>query len=230
VRFISEHKDRVDGGLRWGVEPICAVLREQGCPIAPSTYYEAAARPVSRRQQRDELLKAEVARCHAENLGVYGAWKVWLQLNREHIPVARCTVARLMRDLGLAGVRRGKRIRTTIPEPAAARAPDLVRRRFSPPAPDRLWVADFTYVPTWAGMVYVAFVIDAYSRRIPGWRAATSMRTAADARLAIAAASAPSSPPAARAQAVVGPRSEPGNQAHEAGENRSGEGQRADLE
>ena len=98
---------------------------------------------------------------HAENLGVYGARKVWLQLNREHIPVARCTVARLMRDLGLAGVRRGKRIRTTIAEPAAARAPDLVRRRFSPPAPDRLWVADFTYVPTWAGMVYVAFVIDA---------------------------------------------------------------------
>ena len=91
--------------------------------------------------------------------------------------MARCTVARLMRELGLAGVRRGKRIRTTIPEPAAARAPDLVRRRFSPPAPDRLWVADFTYVPTWAGMVYVAFVIDAYSRRILGWRAATSMKT-----------------------------------------------------
>jgi putative transposase len=178
VRFIAEHKDRAEGGLRWGVEPICAVLREQGCPIAPSTYYDAAARPSSRRQQRDELLTAEISRVHAENQGVYGARKVWLQLNREHIPVARCTVARLMRDLGLAGVRRGKRIRTTIPGPASARAPDLVRRRFSPPAPDRLWVADFTYVPTWAGRVYVAFVLDAYSRRILGWRAATSMKTA----------------------------------------------------
>ena len=178
MRFIAEHKDRAEGGLRWGVEPICAVLREQGCPIAPSTCYDAAARPRSRSQLRDDILREHITRVHAENLGVYGARKVWLQLNRGHIPVARCTVARLMRDLGLAGVRRGKRIRTTIAEPAAARAPDLVRRRFSPPAPDRLWVADFTYVPTWAGMVYVAFVIDAYSRRILGWRAATSMKTA----------------------------------------------------
>jgi putative transposase len=178
VRFIAEHKDRADGGLRWGVEPICAVLREQGCPIAPSTYYDAAARPRSRSQLRDEVLREHITRVHAENLGVYGARKVWLALNREGIPVARCTVARLMRDLGLAGVRRGKRIRTTIPDPAAARAPDLVRRRFSPAAPDRLWVADFTYVPTWAGTVYVAFVIDAYSRRILGWRAALSMKTA----------------------------------------------------
>jgi putative transposase len=178
VRFIAEHKDRADGGLRWGVEPICVVLREQGCPIAPSTYYDAAKRPCSRRQQRDELLKTAIMRVHAANLGVYGARKVWLALNREGIPVARCTVARLMRELGLAGMRRGKRVRTTIPQPAAVRPGDLVRRRFSPPAPDRLWVADFTYVPTWAGMVYVAFVIDAYSRRILGWRAATSMQTA----------------------------------------------------
>jgi putative transposase len=178
VRFIAEHKDRAEGGLRWGVEPICVVLREQGCPIAPSTYYDAAGRAPSARVRRDELLKAAVARVHAENLGVYGARKVWLQLNREHIPVARCAVARLMRDLELTGVRRGRQVRTTIPAPAAARPGDLVRRRFSPPAPDRLWVADFTYVPTWAGMVYVAFVIDAYSRRILGWRAATTMRTA----------------------------------------------------
>ncbi len=178
MRFIAEHKDRTEGGLRWGVEPICVVLREQGCPIAPSTYYDAAKRPCSRRQQRDEVLKAAITRVHAENLGVYGARKVWLALNREGTAVARCTVARLMRELGLAGVRRGRRVRTTIPAPAAARPGDLVRRWFSPPAPDRLWVADFTYVPTWAGMVYVAFVIDAYSRRIPGWRAATSMRTA----------------------------------------------------
>jgi putative transposase len=158
--------------------PICAVLREQDCKIAPSTYYDDAGRVPSPRARRDDLLKAAVTRVHAENLGVYGARTVWLQLNREHIPVARCTVARLMRDLGLAGVRRGKKVRTTIPAPAAARPGDLVRRRFSPPVPDRLWVADFTYVPTWAGMVYVAFVIDAYSRRILGWRAATTMKTA----------------------------------------------------
>jgi putative transposase len=115
---------------------------------------------------------------HAENFGVYGARKVWLALNREGIAVARCTVERLMRELSLAGARRGRRVRTTRPDKAAVRPADLVRRRFSPACPDRLWVADFTYVPTWAGMVYVAFVIDAYSRRILGWRAATSMRTA----------------------------------------------------
>ena len=101
----------------------------------------------------------------------------WLVLNREGIPVARCTVERLMAELGLAGVRRGRRVRTTHANAAAARAQDLVQRRFNPPAPDRTWVADFTYVPTWSGMVYVAFVIDAYSRRILGWRAATTMRT-----------------------------------------------------
>ncbi len=177
MRFIRGHKDRADGGLRWGVEPICAVLSEHGCRIAPSTYYDAAARRPSRRDLRDAQLKAAIARVHEQNYGVYGARKVWLALNREGTPVARCTVTRLMRELGLAGARRGRTVRTTIPGPAAARPADLVRRRFSPPAPDRLWVADFTYVPTWAGMVYVAFVIDAYSRRILGWRAATSMRT-----------------------------------------------------
>ena len=178
MRFISEHKGRAEGGLRWGVESICAVLREQGCPIAPSTYYDAVGRGPSPRARRDELLKPAIARVHEENYAVYGARKVWLQLNREGTAVARCTVARLMRELGLRGARRGKRVRTTIPYPAAARPADLVGRQFSPPAPDRLWVADFTYVPTWAGMVYVAFVIDAYSRRILGWRAATSMKTA----------------------------------------------------
>jgi putative transposase len=176
--FISEHKDRTDGGLRWGVEPICAVLREQGCQIAPSTYYDAAGRAPSARARRDEQMKAGIARVHAENYGVYGARKVWLALNREGTPVARCTVARLMRELGLRGARRGKKVRTTIADPAAARPGDLVQRQFSPPAPDRLWVAGYTYVPTWSGMVYVAFVIDAYSRRILGWRAATTMRTA----------------------------------------------------
>jgi putative transposase len=179
VRFIDEHQARRIGvaGLRWGVEPICAVLSEHGCPIAPSTYYGAKGRPPSARAARDEQLKAAIARVHQDNYGVYGARKVWLALNREGVPVARCTVERLMRQLGLTGARRGKRRRTTVADPAAARPADLVGRRFSPPAPDRLWVADFTYVPTWSGMVYVAFVIDAYSRQILGWRAATTMRT-----------------------------------------------------
>jgi len=135
-------------------------------------------RPLSARAVRDEQLRAAITGVHAGNYGVRGARKVWLQLNREGIAVARCTVERLMRELGLAGARRGKKIRTTVPGPAAARPADLVQRQFTRPAPDRLWVADFTYVPAWTGMVYVAFVIDAYSRRILGWRAATSMRTA----------------------------------------------------
>jgi putative transposase len=178
VRFIAEHADRSDGRLRWGVESICAVLTEHGSPIAPSTYYDARRRPPSRRALRDEDLKAAIARVHEANYGVYGPRKVWLALNREGSPVARCTVERLMRDMQLTGVRRGRRVVTTRPDAAAARPADLVQRRFRPAAPNRLWVADFTYVPTWSGMVYVAFVIDAYARRILGWRAATSMRTA----------------------------------------------------
>jgi putative transposase len=177
VRFIAEHADRTDGGLRWGVESICRVLGEHGAAIAPSTYYEAATRPPSRRALRDEDLRVEIARVHAANYGVYGPRKVWLALNREGIPVARCTVERLMREMGLAGARRGKRITTTRPAARAARPADLVQRRFQPAAPNRLWVADFTYVSAWSGMAYVAFVIDAYARRILGWRAATSMRT-----------------------------------------------------
>jgi putative transposase len=161
----------------FGIEPICRVLSEHGCPIAPSTYYDTASRPPSARAVRDEQLKAAITKVYQDNYGVYGARKVWLALNRSGTPVARCTVERLMRELGLAGARRGKTKRTTVADPAAARPADLVQRRFSPPAPDRLWVADFTYVPTWAGMVYVAFVIDAYSRQILGWRAATSMKT-----------------------------------------------------
>jgi putative transposase len=172
VRFISEHKSR------FGVEPICRVLTGHGLKIAPSSYYDAARRAPSARMVRDERLKAAISRIHQDNFGVYGARKVWLALNREGIPVARCTVERLMRDLGLAGARRGKRVRTTVPAAAAARPADLVRRQFSPATPDRLWVADFTYVPAWTGVVYVAFVIDAYSRRILGWRAARSMKTA----------------------------------------------------
>jgi putative transposase len=119
----------------------------------------------------------EIRRVHAANYSVYGARKVWLQLNREGIGVARCTVERLMRADGLAGAVRGKVKRTTIPDPAAERARDLVNRDFAPPAPDRLWVADITYVSTWSGWVYVAFVVDAFARRILGWRCGASMST-----------------------------------------------------
>jgi hypothetical protein len=126
---------------------------------------------------RDEQLRAQVARVHQVNYGVYGARKVWLQLNRENIPIAHCTVRRLMREQGLAGAHRGKRKRTTVADPQALRVQDVVNRRFDPAAPNTLWVADFIYVSTWSCWVYVAFVIDAYSRRIVGWRTATSMNT-----------------------------------------------------
>jgi putative transposase len=146
-------------------------------PIAPSTFYDQVHREPSRRQSRDEVLKREIARVHAANYGVYGARKVWLGLNREGIPVARCTVERLMAELGLAGATRGKARLTTIADPTAARPADLVSRRFGPPAPNRLWVADLTYVSTWSGFAYVAFVTDAYARRILGWRVAATMAT-----------------------------------------------------
>jgi putative transposase len=179
VRFIDEHKGhRVGDGLRWGVESMCAVLSEHGATIAPSSYYDARARLASARDRRDEQLKEQIAQVYRNNYGVYGARKVWLELNRQGIPVARCTVERLMGQLGLRGARRGRTVRTTRSDPAAARPPDLVHRNFAPRAPNQLWVADFSYVSTWSGMVYVAFVIDAYARRILGWRVATSMTTA----------------------------------------------------
>lgn len=180
MAFITEHADRRTAEeLRWGVEPICRVLSEHGVPIAPSTYYDAikTARRVTATDLREEKLMLAIARVHHHNYGVYGARKVWLALNREGIRVARCTVERLMKVLGLQGARRGRRVRTTRSDPAATRPVDLVQRNFNPSSPDALWVADFTYVPTWSGMVYVAFVIDAFSRRILGWRAATTMRT-----------------------------------------------------
>jgi putative transposase len=181
VEFIREHADRrqpeADGGLRWGVEPICAVLTEHGLKIAPSTYYEHLTRTATARQQRDAYLSEQIRRVHRDNFSVYGARKVWLALNREGIAVARCTVERLMRAAGLVGARRGKVKKTTIADPDAQRAADLVGRRFAPTAPDRLWVADITYVSTWSGWVYVAFVTDAYARRILGWRCGTTMST-----------------------------------------------------
>jgi putative transposase len=146
-------------------------------PIAPSTYYDKVNREPCRRQLRDEELTTHIQRIHAANYGVYGARKVWLALNREGIPVARCTVERLMMQLGLTGAVRGKTKRTTIADPAAVRPADLVQRQFAPPAPNRLWVADLTYVSTWSGFAYVAFVIDAYARRILGWRVAATTAT-----------------------------------------------------
>ena len=146
-------------------------------PIAPSTYYDNIGRQPSTREIRDEALKPEIARIHAANYGVYGARKVWLALRREGTDVARCTIERLMADLGLTGAVRGTVKKTTIPDPAGSRSPDLVGRQFGPPAPNRLWVADLTYVSTWSGWVYVAFVVDAYARRILGWRVATTMST-----------------------------------------------------
>ena len=163
--------------MRWGVEPICTQLTALGVPIAPSTYYDQLNREPSRRQARDEELKAQIKRIHAANYGVYGARKVWLALNREGIGVARCTVERLMAELGLTGAIRGKARRTTIADPAAVHPADLVQRQFGPPAPNRLWVADLTYVSTWSGFAYVAFVVDAYARRILGWRVASTMAT-----------------------------------------------------
>jgi transposase InsO family protein len=171
VAYIDQHKDR------FGVEPICDVL-----PIAPSTYYEQKGRerePDRRppRAKRDETLKAEIRRVWDENFRVYGAHKVWKQLNREEVQVARCTVERLMRELGLRGVVRGRRVKTTIPDELADRRQDRVNRTFTVSRPNALWVADLTYVATWRGLVYTAFVIDAFARRIVGWRVSSSLRS-----------------------------------------------------
>jgi putative transposase len=162
--FIDEHRGE------YGVEPICRVL-----PIASSTYHERVAQRrdpsrLSPRAQRDEALKPEVWRVFDANFKVYGVRKVWRQMQREGFDIARCTVERLMRDLGLQGVIRGKPVKTTISDKAAPCPLDQVNRQFHAPAPNRLWVSDFTYVATWAGFVYVAFVIDVYARYIVGWR------------------------------------------------------------
>lgn len=171
VQFIDDHR------ATFGVEPICAVL-----PIAPSTYHrhqQQRADPTrrSRRAQRDDVLRLEIQRVWDANQQVYGPRKVWKQLRRERIEVARCTVARLMRAMGLAGVVRGRAWTTTTQASAAGRPVDLVDRDFVATRPNQLWVADFTYVATWHGFVYVAFVVDVFARRIVGWRVSTSMRT-----------------------------------------------------
>jgi len=171
MAFVDEHRGE------YGVEPICRELR-----IAPSTYYEARARKrdpgrVPARTRRDEVLKQEIQRVHGENHDVYGAEKIWRELGRQGVRTARCTVERLMRDLGLRGTVRGQTIRTTVADETDLRPMDLVDRDFSASRPNQLWVSDFTYVATWRGFVYVAFVVDVFSRRIVGWRVSTSLRT-----------------------------------------------------
>jgi putative transposase len=166
VAFIDTNRHR------WGVEPICRVLQ-----FAPSTYYAARSRPSSARAVRDDELRGEIGRVFEENYCAYGADKVWTQLNREGIGVARCTVERLMRQMGLRGTTRGRTWTRTTVAGSEDRPRDLVDRQFRAPAPNRLWVADLTYVKTHAGWVYVAFVIDVYSRFVVGWQASTSLRT-----------------------------------------------------
>ena len=165
MKFINTFRDR------WGVEPICDTLQ-----VAPSTYYAALSRPASARQVRDRELKVEIARAHKENFDVYGTEKVWKQLRREGVEVGRDRVGRLMAELELVGAVRGKTWRTTIPSAVASRPADLVERDFSATAPNRLWVADLTYVSTWPGVVYTALVTDVFSRYIVGWKVSTTLR------------------------------------------------------
>ncbi len=171
VSFIDENRES------YGVEPICDVL-----PIAPSTYYghkgwERNPESRSPRARRDEQLHVEIRRVWDQNFQLYGVRKVWKQLNREGSSVARCTVARLMGDMGLRGAVRGRRFKTTVADEVADRPLDLVERDFRATRPNELWVSDLTYVATWRGFVYVAFVIDVFSRRIVGWRVSSSLRS-----------------------------------------------------
>ncbi|MHB2024629.1 MAG: IS3 family transposase [Mycobacteriales bacterium] len=174
VNFIDAHRDR------FGVEPICRVLTEHQVKIAPATYYAFKTRPPSARSVADTELLVHIERIYQHpriGRGVYGARKVWHQLRREDICAARCTVERLMRRAGLRGVRRGRQFITTRRDTAAARPPDLVNRIFHAERPNALWVVDITYVATWSGMAFTAFVSDVFSRRIVGWRTAASMPT-----------------------------------------------------
>ena len=167
MRFIEAHQ------ARWGGEPICRVVQ-----IAPRSSSAAVNRAPSARQQRDAVLKVAIRRVWDAPRRVYGADKVWAQLNREGVRVARCTVERLMRELGLRGVVRGRRsVRTTLCDEASDRPADLVARQFRAPGPNRLWVADLTYVKTHSGWVYVAFIVDVFSRVVVGWQASRSLRT-----------------------------------------------------
>ena len=178
VDYIDAHRNREVNGRKLGVEPIVEVLREAGVEIASSSYYAAKKRPPSARAVRDAELVPQIHTVWADNLGVYGARKVWAKLNREGHPVARCTVERLMRREGLHGIRREKTRTTTHSDGAETPRPaDLVQRQFVAKAPNQLWVADLTYVRTHAGWVYAAFILDVFSRMVVGWQVSTSLRT-----------------------------------------------------
>ncbi len=178
MAYIDAHRHDVVDGRRVGVEPICAVLKDAGVQIAPSSYYAAKIRPPSARAIRDAELVTDIKVVHKDNLGVYGARKIHATLNREGVRVARCTVERLMRTEGLRGIPREKTRKTTIGDGAETERPeDLVKRKFVATGPNQLWVADLTYVRTHAGWTYVAFVLDVFSRMIVGWQVSTSLRT-----------------------------------------------------
>jgi putative transposase len=172
VEYIDAHRNV------FGVEPICRVLSEHDCQIAPSTYYAAKSRPPSQRARRDAVMVPVLMALWVANYRVYGAHKLWKAARRAGHDIGRDQVARLMRMAGIVGVSRRRRLRTTRPDDTAARHPDLVRRQFTAAAPNELWVTDLTYVATWAGVAYVCFIVDAYSRMIVGWRVASHMRTA----------------------------------------------------
>lgn len=171
VAYIDQHKEE------FGVQPICTALKDTEAEIAPSTYYAAINRPPSDRSVRDAELTEEIRVIHAANYGVYGVRKVHAALRRAGRKVARCTVERLMREAGLRGVSRAKGPRTTRPAPETSRPTDLVKREFTASGPNQLWVADITYIRTFSGWVYAAFVIDVFSRMVVGWQVATSLYT-----------------------------------------------------
>jgi putative transposase len=171
VDYIDAHRDVS------GVEPICSVLCAAGCKVAPSTYYSAKSRPLSARRQRDLVMLPILMALWVANYRVYGARKLWKAARRAGHDIGRDQVARLMRAAGIEGVRRRRRMRTTRSDDSAVRHPDLVHRQFTAAAPNQLWVTDLTYVSTWAGIAYVCFIVDAFSRMIVGWRVAAHMRT-----------------------------------------------------
>ena len=171
VDYIDEHRED------FGVEPICNALSAAGCSIAPSSYYAAKSRRPSARSLRDQLMMPILLTLWVANYRVYGARKLWLAARRAGHEIGRDQVARLMRELGIRGARRGRRVWTTKSDPTAARPPDLVSRNFTAERPNALWVTDLTYVATWSGVAYVCFIVDAFSRMIVGWRVAAHMRT-----------------------------------------------------
>src|SRR3954467_7356777 len=169
VEFVDSQREE------HGVQPVLEALEQTAAGIAPSTYYAAKSRPESARAARDRELAEKIERVHEDNYGVYGARKVWAELNRQGVKVARCTVERLMREIGLRGLLRDKSPRTTRPAAETGRPGDLVERQFTAAGPNELWVADLTYVRTTAGWVYAAFVLDVFSRMIVGWEVATTL-------------------------------------------------------